>query len=122
MCPLARNSPDSLIAIPHPLSPAAWPSRGSRPWLPDSLQQLPRRGEPQPAGEGHDRLKARRALAALEQADLRAVQVADLPERLLGEAGPFSVIAKVDGELTAHGFHGPPGSLHDTDDRSTDNT
>jgi hypothetical protein len=71
----------------------------------DSLEQLARRGEPKSAGEDHNRLEPGGALAALEQADLGPVQVADRCERLLGETHAIAVVTKVDGELLAHGFH-----------------
>ncbi len=49
----------------------------------DPLEQLAWRGELEAAGEDDDGLQPRGALAALEQADLGAVQVAEVCERLL---------------------------------------
>src|SRR5271154_7375895 len=72
-----------LRCLPSRCAPPASP-RGS---LADALEQLAWRGELEAAREDHDRLEPRRALAALEQADLRAVQVAEIRERLLRETG-----------------------------------
>ena len=56
---------------------------GGTPRLADALEQLAGRGELQAAGEDHDCLEARRALAALQQADLGAMQVAEIRQGLL---------------------------------------
>src|SRR5580692_7750759 len=71
----------------------------------DALEQLARRGQVEAASQDRDRLQARRALAALQQADLGAMQVADLRQRLLREPHPLAVMAKVDGELLAYVLH-----------------
>ena len=75
--------------------------------LADSLEQVARRSEFQATGEDHDRLETRGALRALQQADLGAVQIAEVGERLLGEADFFAMEAQVGGELFAGGFHSP---------------
>jgi hypothetical protein len=75
--------------------------------LADSLEQIARRSQFQAPGEDHDRLETRGALRALQQADLGAVQVADVGEHLLGEADFFAMEAQVGGELLAGGFHSP---------------
>src|ERR1039458_1755293 len=72
----------------------------------DSLEQLAGRGELKAAGQDHDRLQTGGALAALQQADLGAVQVADVCECLLGKAHTIAMVAKVGGELLAYGIHG----------------
>ncbi len=71
----------------------------------DALEQVARRGQLEAAGEDHDRLQPGRALAALEQADLRAVQVAEVGQRLLGEARPIAVLSEVGGKLPTDSFH-----------------
>ena len=71
----------------------------------DVGQQFGGGGQVEAAREDHDRLQARRALAALEQADLRAVQVAQVGERLLRETGSHAMVAEVPGELLADALH-----------------
>jgi hypothetical protein len=72
----------------------------------NALEQLGGRGEPQSLGEDHEGLEAGRALAALQEADLGAVQVAGFGQRLLRESRSLSVGAQVMRELAAYLFHG----------------
>jgi hypothetical protein len=83
------------------------------------LEQLCERGELEPAGEDYERLQAGGALAALQETDLGAVQIAGFRERLLGEACSFPEASEVGGELLADGFHDGALSLL-ADGRSTD--
>jgi len=71
----------------------------------DPLEQLGRRRELQSSGEDHDRLESWGALAALQQTDLRAVQVAHVGECLLGEPNTRPVAAQICGELLADKLH-----------------
>ena len=72
----------------------------------DALKQLDWGGELEASCQDHDRLQPRRALAALEQADLRSMQLADIRQSLLRELSPLAVMAKVGGKLCAYALHG----------------
>lgn len=85
----------------------------------NALEQIGRRGELQSAGKDHDRLQPRRALAALEQADLGAVQIAHVGERLLRYAHARPVAPQVGGELFASIIHAPHCGLAQTEDLQT---
>jgi hypothetical protein len=71
-----------------------------------AIQQLTRRGQLEPSREADDRVQARRALATLEQADLRPVQVAKARERFLRKTKALTVAAEVRCESGVAGIHG----------------
>lgn len=57
----------------------------------DAREQIPGGGESESAGEDYDRLQAGGALAALEQADLGPVQIADVSQFFLGQIQPLAM-------------------------------
>lgn len=72
----------------------------------DALYEIGEGVKAQALGEDDHRVQARRAQAALEQADLGAVQIAGLREPLLRDASAFAQQPEVLCELAANLFGG----------------